>query len=147
MNSKVKVIIGLVIALVVLTVPFWYALGQRVTGRSDPPPEWKLPDDKKCVAPDMRAHHMELLAQWRDEVVREGIIDAYESEYSGESHERSLTRTCLKCHGDGKPAGAPVEAAGVATPQPRFCNQCHEYANVRPNCWDCHIEEYRDEEE
>ena len=37
MNSKAGVVIGLIIGLVVLTVPFWYALGQRITGQSDLP--------------------------------------------------------------------------------------------------------------
>ena len=36
----------------------------------------------------------------------------------------SLTRTCmLQCH----------------TNKAEFCNKCHEYANVEPYCWECHI--------
>jgi hypothetical protein len=144
MNSKAGVIIGLVIALVVLTVPFWYALGQRVTGRSQPAPEIALPTaedmgcpekDRHCVEDNMRARHMQVIDEWRDAVVRDGITEEYESQdHPGSSYVRSLTKTCLlQCH-------ASAEPDSTVSVQQRFCNECHQYANIRPNCWDCHLE-------
>ena len=56
------------------------------------------------------------------EVVRNG-----ETEYmstSGEPHTMSLTGTCLSCHSN----------------RDTFCTACHDYANVEPTCWDCHVE-------
>jgi len=126
---------GLVVAIVVLTLPFWYALGQRVMGQSDPAPSVPKPTNSEhCIENDMRARHMEVIDEWRNEVVREGTTERYESkDYPGESFERSLTKTCLmQCH-------ATAETGEGATVQERFCNECHAYANVRPNCWDCHL--------
>jgi hypothetical protein len=132
MNSKVAVVIGLIIALIVLTCPFWYALA---AGRPDPPPSSALPEGH-CIEKDMRARHMQVIDEWRDAVVREGITEEYESEdFPGESYVRSLTKTCLlECHAHD---GRADEGLSV---QQRFCNECHQYANVRPNCWDCHLE-------
>jgi len=120
-NDKPVILVGLVVALVALTFPIWYALASGQTG---PPPELKLPDGH-CVedAAFMRAHHMNLLDDWRNQVVREGKKN-YVSKTYGETYEMSLTRTCLRCHGDRK----------------EFCCQCHSYANVEPTCWNCHVE-------
>jgi hypothetical protein len=135
MNSKGSVIFGLVIAIVVLTLPFWYAMGQRVTGRSEPAPSVPKPTNSEhCVEKDMRARHMQVIDEWRDTVVRDGVAEKYESQdFPGEAYERSLTKTCLmQCH-------ATAEGGEGATVQDRFCNECHQYANIRPYCWDCHL--------
>jgi hypothetical protein len=42
----------------------------------------------------------------------------------GKEFEMSLQKTCMKCH----------------TNKAEFCDKCHNYASVRPYCWDCHIE-------
>jgi len=118
MSDKPIIVIGLVIALVVLTVPFWYALA---AGTGEATPELDLPEGQ-CVAEDMTARHMELLDQWRDEVVREG--DCSDIEVNGKKYAKSLTRGCLSCH----------------TSRQDFCVKCHSYANVEPTCWDCHVE-------
>ena len=120
MNDKPTILAGLVIALVVLTIPFWYALA---AGRPDAPPELEVPDGK-CVADTdyMRANHMDLLNQWRDEVVRQG--DESQIEVDGRMYHKSLTRGCMACH----------------TNRESFCRRCHDYADVRPVCWDCHVE-------
>ncbi len=136
MNDKTTIVLGLVVALVVLTLPFWYAFA---AGRPDPAPSPALPSSGHCIEKNMRAQHMEVIDEWRNEVVRNGTIDKYESkDYPGELYERSLTKTCLlQCH-----AGAQAETttAEVLTVRQRFCQQCHDYANVRPKCWDCHLE-------
>jgi len=137
MNDKRVIVVGLVIALVVLTFPFWYTLG---AGRPVTP-EWELPDGN-CVEDDMRARHMSLLDEWRDLVVRKGEKKPYISEAYGTPYEMSLTKTCLSgCHATATDrevasVGEDFPTANRAT----FCHQCHDYANVRPTCWDCHVE-------
>lgn len=118
MSDKPIIVVGLIVALVVLAIPFWYSLA---AGRPEPPPELELPEGR-CVAENMAAHHMELLNQWRDEVVRDG--DDQPVEVSGQMVAKSLTRGCMSCHGSRQ----------------NFCAKCHEYANVHPTCWECHVE-------
>ena len=129
MNDKPIIIAGLVIALVVLTSPIWYSLAAGEPGGK---PEYTLPLPKgECVedvAGYMLGHHMDLLEAWRNEVVREGDTEEYESD-SGKKYEKSLTKTCLlQCH------------VNQETSQADFCGKCHEYADVHPTCWDCHVE-------
>jgi len=136
MRDKPLVVVGLVVALAVLTFPFWYAVAG---GRPEPPPKMDLPDGK-CLVDDMRARHMDLLEDWREEVVREGVSDLYESEnHPGKFFERSLTKTCvLECH-RGAAGTESVAADPATTSEKRFCQGCHDYAGVQPNCWDCHV--------
>jgi hypothetical protein len=138
MNDKKTIVIGLVVALVVLTLPFWYSFA---AGRPEPAPSLALPPGH-CVEKDMRARHIELIDQWRDAVVREGETDPYESQdYPGELYERSLTKTCLlQCHAIAQAEATPAGTTQTLTVRQRFCQQCHDYANVRPDCWDCHLE-------
>lgn len=77
---------------------------------------------KECVASTgyMRDSHMQLLDQWRNDVVREGSYE-YESA-SGQVYEKSLDDTCLECHSNRE----------------EFCDSCHTYAGVDLYCWDCH---------
>ena len=125
MRDKGGIMAGLVLFLVLVTFPIWYTLGS--TGDvAAPELEWPT-DDSRCVEDTayMRANHMDLLNQWRDAVVREG-----ENEYtstSGETYVMSLTGTCMSCHKNRE----------------TFCARCHNYANVQPACWDCHLESKR----
>ncbi|WP_139652686.1 sulfate reduction electron transfer complex DsrMKJOP subunit DsrJ [Raoultibacter phocaeensis] len=77
---------------------------------------------KECVASTeyMKDSHMQLLDQWRNDVVREGSYE-YESA-SGQIYEKSLDETCLECHSNRE----------------EFCDACHSYAGVELYCWDCH---------
>ncbi len=139
MNSKSGVIVGLVIALVVLTVPFWYALGQQFMGKSVSKPSVPKPTNaEKCIEENMRARHMQVIDEWRNAVVREGVTDPYRAS-DGNEYERSLTKTCLmQCHSTEEEP--KTDEAGTVLPvQERFCQECHEYTNIRPNCWDCHL--------
>ena len=127
MNDKPIIIAGLVIALAVLTSPIWYSL---TAGEPGDRPELATPKGDECVGDVdyMRGHHMDLLEDWRNEVVREGNTEKYKST-SGKEYEKSLTKTCLlQCH--------VTEETG----QEGFCGKCHEYADVYPTCWDCHVE-------
>ena len=136
MSDRPIIIAGLVVGLGALTFPFWYTWA---AGRPAPPPALELPIDR-CVEDRayMRAHHMELLNQWRDDVVRKGA-KTYVSK-SGADYEMSLSNTCMGCHVNRE----------------AFCDRCHEYANVSSlhplrqfgteqlsktrgvGCWDCH---------
>ena len=123
MNDRRAVFLGLLMLLAVVTYPFWYTLAVGVAG---PRPELELPSGQsECVEGTqyMTAHHMELLNSWRDAVVREGRM-SYTSETYGKTFDMSLTRTCLKCHGERE----------------TFCDKCHGYADVTPYCWSCHVE-------
>lgn len=122
MSDKRRVILGLVILVVIVAFPLWYAL----PGGSGPRPELEMPaGETQCVEHKefMTANHMHLLNQWRDAVVREGK-DTYTSEAYGKTFEMSLTRTCMNCHAKRE----------------TFCNRCHDYTDVHPYCWDCHLE-------
>ncbi len=122
MSDKAKVVAGLAVFLGLAGFPIWHALGARGDASR---PELELPKDAtRCVEDReyMTAYHMDLLNRWRDAVVRNG-----EKEYtssSGEKHDMSLTRTCLKCHSNTE----------------EFCTRCHDYADVQPTCWACHTE-------
>ncbi|GAB4340017.1 MAG: sulfate reduction electron transfer complex DsrMKJOP subunit DsrJ [Desulfobulbaceae bacterium] len=119
MYDKNIIIPGLIIFLVIVTFPFWYNHGDA---GAEPKPE--LPkDSRQCVLPakDMRATHMQLLNEWRDEVLRTGDRSYFELE--GKSYQKGLQIACMKCH----------------TSKKKFCDTCHVYTSVTPYCWDCHL--------
>jgi len=125
MNDKPTILVGLAVVLLGLTFPVWHSLAP---GRSVEPPDLELPAGRlRCVeeTPYMRAHHVDLLDQWRESVVRDGN-ETYVSEAFGESHRMSLTGTCMACH----------------TNRRTFCDRCHAYVNVAAelNCWECHVD-------
>ena len=123
MNSKVLIVTGVVIFLLIVLFPFWY-----MRGKAAPAPEVELtPKAKaaqKCVRSTeyMKAEHMQLLDVWRDAVVREGKRIYVNP--AGKEFNMSLSNTCLDCHSN----------------KAEFCDRCHNYASVRPYCWSCHIE-------
>jgi len=114
-----KIIIGILIFLGLALSPYFYNFATR-------PAAPKLvvgTQEKQCVEsiPYMKSSHMKLLDTWRDEVVREGKR-MYKSS-SGKEYVMSLQNTCMKCH----------------TTKTQFCDRCHNYLDVSPNCWDCHL--------
>ncbi len=123
MSEKKLIILGLIIFVVIVTFPLWYN-----RGKAAPAPERILTDKAKaakvCVRSTdyMKAEHMQLLDLWRDSVVRQGTR-IYVSP-SGKEYNMSLSNTCLDCHSN----------------KAEFCDRCHNYASVRPYCWDCHID-------
>jgi hypothetical protein len=121
MSDRPIILSGLLLFLAGVTFPFWHNL----TAKSVRPPDLKTPSKaKQCIAPAafMKASHMELLAAWREQVVRDNRR-TYKSG-DGKVYNISLTGTCLKqCHEN----------------KAEFCDRCHEYVGLRgPYCWDCH---------
>lgn len=120
-NSK-YIIPGLVLFVVIFTLPFWINLcSPRYVY-----PEVVLPQGEgmeTCVEPTewMRANHMSLLLTWRDEALRNERRVYVASD--GRQWDISLQNTCMACHSN------KVE----------FCDKCHDQNSVSPYCWDCHI--------
>jgi hypothetical protein len=123
MKDKKFIIGGVIIFFIIATFPFWYN-----RGKAAPAPELELTAKAKaaqvCVRSTefMKAEHMQLLDVWRDSVVRRG--DRTYVSPSGQEYNMSLSNTCLDCHSN----------------KAEFCDRCHNYASVRPYCWDCHID-------
>jgi hypothetical protein len=115
--------------LILATLPVWRGATARGSAFQSPP----NPQGQKCIEPKsvMRAGHMNLLARWRDEVVRENRRTYIAGD--GRAWEKSLVKTCLSCHG-------PADANGKSTTPATACNECHNYVNVKLDCWNCHLE-------
>jgi [DsrC]-trisulfide reductase subunit J len=117
-----KVVPGLVVFVAIATLPVWLSLA---TGAKATEPEIAKPTSAtECVldTATMRRDHMKLLLSWRDDVVRSNQREFVTAD--GRRFEKSLTGTCLRCHTDQK----------------QSCDRCHNYLDVHPNCWDCHVE-------
>ena len=123
MNDKKIIITGLIIFIAIILFPFWYGLLKAAHA-----PELKLTEKakaaKECIRDTeyMRAEHMQLLDEWRHSVVRNAERVYVNS--SGKEFNMSLSNTCLDCHSN----------------KADFCDKCHDYASVKPYCWDCHLD-------
>jgi hypothetical protein len=123
MKDKKWIILGLVVFVGLFTFPFWFNVGKAA-----PAPEVVLSEKalaaKDCVMTKdfMKTEHMHLLDVWRLKVVRDGVTEFVNAD--GKAFDMSLSNTCLDCHSN----------------KAQFCDQCHDYASVKPYCWDCHIE-------
>jgi len=115
-----KIIPGLIIFVCLGTFAIWYGSGDT---KHVPKPE-KPAGYTNCVKPTefMKQSHMVLLNQWRDEVLREGKREQVKAG-DGKMYEKSLQNGCMHCH----------------TSKEKFCDECHNYASVKPYCWDCHM--------
>lgn len=117
-----KIITGLVIGVGLLLFPVFYNAGKAA---KVPEPELtaKAKAAQHCVQSKsfMRTDHMKLLDQWRDEVVRQNVW--YYKGMEGKTYYMSLQATCLDCHSN----------------RDKFCDQCHNYMDISPYCWDCHF--------
>lgn len=123
-NSK-PVLLAIAIFVIFFTAPFW------VSGGDYKRPEIVLPieninlphEGKQCVesAKFMRAEHMRLLNDWRDQALRKENRIYVASD--GKKWQISLQNTCLKCHANWQD----------------FCDKCHVANNVSPYCWTCHV--------
>jgi len=129
MGNKKLLYLGIAIFIVLAALPFWYN-----RGKAAPAPEVVLTEQakaaKECVMSKdyMQAEHMQLLDLWRHSVVRNA--ERVFVNPSGKEYSMSLSNTCLDCHSNKK----------------EFCDRCHDYASVRPYCWDCHIENPKESE-
>ncbi|MFO7818017.1 MAG: sulfate reduction electron transfer complex DsrMKJOP subunit DsrJ [Thermodesulfobacteriota bacterium] len=127
MYDSGKILAGLAVFVVLITFPFWFNIGNAAFKE----PELQKPKEgKECVMETqlMRAEHMQLLDDWRDEVVRDK--DHYYHSDNGKVYWKSLTLTCMKCHDDKE----------------KFCDKCHNSVGVTPYCWDCHVQPPKGEE-
>lgn len=117
-----KILSGLVLFLVIVTIPMWIHLA-RGTVPEIPDPKI-ITEAESCVRETeyMTSKHMDLLNEWRDDVVRRN--DRIHTGPGGKVFEKSLSRTCMDCHSN----------------KSEFCDRCHDYAGVKPYCWDCHVE-------
>lgn len=122
-----RVLFGIIIFIAIFTSPFWINLAG---GQSGITPILKLPDGvDKCIHDTeyMKNYHMNLLDDWRDLVVRENkrfyYVDGDLIYINGVPMEMSLTKSCMTCHNN----------------KAEFCDQCHNYLDVNPYCWDCHV--------
>ena len=124
-NAKI-VIPVLLVFLGLLTYPLWAPKQGAEEHQTHKQVHSAPPKGEQCVeATDwMRANHMQLLDNWRHEVVRDQSR-IYTSFTTGKEYEKSLTNTCLGCHGSSE----------------QFCAQCHSYTSVEPYCWECHLDE------
>jgi len=124
MRDRGKIVLGLIVFLALATFPIWFNL---VSGEESRPPEIVKPAIEKtgdCVRDGalMRTEHMQLLVDWRDEVVRDN--DRIFVTADNRRYYKSLSRTCMDCHANKQ----------------EFCDRCHDYLSVAPYCWDCHVE-------
>jgi len=122
MYDAPKVITGMLVFLGIVLLPFLLNAGKDTRM---PKPELPADESLECVASAewMRSSHMQLLDDWRHEVVREGKRVFHSA--GDQVFNKSLTRTCLsaECHRNKK----------------NFCDRCHVYASVKPYCWECHV--------
>ncbi|MEN8190515.1 MAG: sulfate reduction electron transfer complex DsrMKJOP subunit DsrJ [Thermodesulfobacteriota bacterium] len=119
MYNKGTIIPGLIIFVLFVTFPIWF---NGLSAGDLPKPE--LPaEGTQCVRPagEMRESHMQLLNEWRDNVLRDGNRSYVE--VGGKKYRKGLQMACMECH----------------TSKEKFCDTCHEYASVKPYCWDCHL--------
>jgi hypothetical protein len=128
MRDRALITTGLMTFLALATFPVWYNMasggraGAPVLARPSDAAIQRVRGTRACVAPRdfMRTSHMQLLATWREDVVRRNAREFVA--YDAHRYEKNLTATCLGCHGD----------------KAQFCDRCHDYAGVSPGCADCH---------
>jgi [DsrC]-trisulfide reductase subunit J len=128
------IVLGLAVFFGLLLVMVGPNLGRPVPGpdpKLDTPAIMKLAKkDRKCVMPKdyMRTYHMQMLVDWRENVIRSyepGHPQADDRIFvnpEGKKYLASLSNTCLNCHSN----------------KSQFCDQCHNYVSVVPNCFGCH---------
>jgi hypothetical protein len=77
---------------------------------------------EQCVedTDEMRKNHMDYLKSHRDETMRLGIRT-----------EKHSLKACLDCH-------VPAEGSKAAQSEEHFCKNCHSFAGVRLDCFECH---------
>ncbi len=133
MYKPTKIIIALVIFLAIVTFPIWSSIGSDSVSPDveislDTPAINALGDDASCIYDTdyMRANHMKVLSEWKVEVVRNGNRMIVTED--GREYLASLENTCFECHSNYED----------------FCLKCHEYSNVDPSCWECHLEPVTD---
>ena len=119
-----RIVIFLVVFIGIIATPLIMNSGRasEVPSPSLDTPVINSLDSSSCVedVEFMRAQHMSMLNEWRTDAVRSGITEYTNSR--GQIFEVSLENGCLNCHSN----------------RVEFCDTCHTYAAVDPDCWNCH---------
>jgi len=125
MYKGYRIIAFLVVFLCIMLIPVVLNLGNTTEA---PTPSLDTPEINRMAIPQcvestelMRAEHMQLLDHWRTENVRFGGVEYTNT--NGLVFEASLENTCISCHSN----------------RTEFCDTCHNYVAVEPECWNCHI--------
>lgn len=116
-NAK-YIIPALILFVLAVTSPFWLNCGQEKYEY----PKVALPQGEgmeECIedVAYMRANHMKLLIEWRDQALREGNTVYVAT--NGKKWDISLQNTCMACHAN----------------YTEFCEKCHTQNSVDPYCW------------
>jgi hypothetical protein len=127
MYDSGKIITGLVIFVLLVTFPFWYANFIGDVGAVPPATDNELseamfqgitfPNDAKhaLTTGEMRSTHMNMLRDIHATALEEG--------YTAGKDEKKKVMQCMMCHGTKE----------------SFCDSCHVHAAVQtPDCWSCH---------
>lgn len=116
---------GLIRAAALAAVVLLGAVGTVSAGDVPLPHPAKAFKGEKCVEPNdvMRRQHMNYLKHQRDETLREGVRG-----------EKYSLKECVDCHAVARP---DIAGGKVRTLKP-FCAQCHAYAAVHIDCFECH---------
>jgi hypothetical protein len=119
MIKEKEIVIGLVLFCLLFTAPFWLNTGNSAAAA--PRVVISAAAGAECVlsAAEMRERHMQVLDEWRTASVRAG-----QSFYptGGAAALIGFEENCLTCHANRE----------------EFCDLCHAYTAVEPDCWDCH---------
>lgn len=120
--KRMSKLLLLVSALAALTLSVPASAGDA--GSSIRPSVPKAVKGDKCVEDTdvMRRTHMDKLKHHRDETLREGI----------RTKQYSL-KECINCH-----VPAEDEAQASKSDEGHFCKNCHAYAAVKIDCFECH---------
>ena len=99
MYNKRFIIPGLAIFVLFVTFPLWFNAFSTAAS-TVPKPELPAGGEKQCVAPaaEMRASHMVMLNEWRDDVLRNGNRVAVTVD--GKEYRKGLQMACMQCHTD-----------------------------------------------
>ncbi len=122
---ELRVVFGLIIALLILPVSIAAELKSSSMGEVVIPAPATPANAQQCVEPVdvMRRDHMKFLLHQRDETVLNGI----------RTKQYSLTG-CINCHAQAGKDGEIVRAEDPGY----FCTECHTYAAVKIDCFECH---------
>jgi hypothetical protein len=96
---------------ILAVVGLWASLASSSAAHGKGPHE--VPAEGKCIKETdwMRHNHMDFLRHKRAITVREGVRVKDES-----------LLNCATCH----------------TSRTKFCDKCHDFVGVRPDCFECH---------
>ncbi|MFA5627695.1 MAG: hypothetical protein WCX90_06805 [Thiohalomonadaceae bacterium] len=113
-------LLAMVVLVLTLSAPTLAGQGGRT-----PQPSIPVAKGEQCVEDksDMRRNHMDYLKHHRDETMHRGIRT-----------EKYSLKACLECH-------VPVEdsmATSAGNDEGHFCINCHVYAGVTLDCFECH---------